>query len=772
MEVITITTCNYGGEYAVVVLEGNFTYTFSSSIATDFIEITNTANTAINTGTGSVSINNSGIDTVRMHIFTNSACSTQNTCRTTTVNRSPCLANVQFPTYVDTANSNYDTHFVSNCNNAGQFFEIVLFAGSYEFASSDTSDIFVFTDTANNLFFAQQTPVIANVTTTTFLVVRVHIFSNSLCGEEYSCRTTTVTRLPCIATSQYPNYTVQSSYDPAIDTITNCNYAGEFIEMDVSGGETYVVSSDSSDWFFLTLTDDTYLSSGETPFSFTNPYGDTTLRLHIFRDSNCGEINSCRQTYVRCTTCPVPEPEISSSDSVACLDDLPVTLTNTSPFLGETYWYEGSCASIPIDSGLTIQVSPSTSATYFCANSYEGQLSLCDSQHLEVFVSPTVNIGSVINVLCHGNQSGSAIAAGSSGLPPYSYLWSNGEDSSAIENVGVGSISVLLTDNNGCFAYDTVQITQPEPLEDSVFNLITPLCFEDETGAIGILISGGVTPYSYSWSTGATTATINDLSNGTYSLTLTDNNNCEEVYSYDIIAPDSLVNDISVTDVWCEGDSNGSVNTAVNGGTSPYEFNWSNAATTSDLTAIAAGVYLVTVIDSNGCEIIDSAIVEYSHAAPQINMDSSDIICVDQTLTLDAGAGFIYSWSTGQSTQTITIASAGTYTVSVTDFNGCSSSQSIIVLADSCLGITTIMNNSAFQLYPNPTNGLVQFELNLRSVKLINVTLVNLMGQTVRTISLENARSGYFDFSGLAKGVYMFNAHFEDGIRSEQLIIQ
>lgn len=74
---VSIATCNYAGEYAVVVLQGSFTYTFESATATDFLEITTTANVTIDTGTGSVSINNSGIDTVRMHIFTNNACSTR-----------------------------------------------------------------------------------------------------------------------------------------------------------------------------------------------------------------------------------------------------------------------------------------------------------------------------------------------------------------------------------------------------------------------------------------------------------------------------------------------------------------------------------------------------------------------------------------------------------------------------------------------------------------------------------------------------------------------
>lgn len=772
MNALTITTCNYAGEYAVVVLSGNFNYTFESNVATDFIEITNTSNTTLSTGTGSVSINNTGIDTVRMHIFTNSACSTQNACRVTTVTRAPCLATIQFPSYVDTASSTYDTHFVSTCNYPGQFFEIVLFAGSYEIASSDTSDVFVFTDSANNVFFSQQTPVVANITTTNYLKIRVHIFTDANCGTEFACRTTTVKRLPCVATSQYPNYTVQASDDPALDTITDCSYAGEYIVMDISAGETYEVSSDSADWFFLTLTDDTYISSGQTPFTFTNPYGDTTIRVHIFQDSACGEQDTCRQTYVQCLTCPVPIPSVSSSDSVACLDDLPITLTNDDPFVGETYWYTGTCASAPIDSGTTIQVSPSTTTTYYCANSYESLLSLCDSFTLEVFPSPSVSIGNVVDVLCFGESSGSAQATGSAGLSPYSYLWSTGEDSNYVGQLNAGLLSVLLTDDNGCFAYDTVQITQPEAIEDSIFNQVNPLCFGDETGELGIMISGGVTPYAYSWSNLETTSTITNLGQGNYSFTLTDENGCEEIYSYDIISPEELVNEIEITDVWCKGDSNGAIQTDVEGGVSSYDYNWSTGDTNSQLADLNEGVYVLTLTDQNGCTLEDTATISYTHDSPEILMDTTAIICVDQTTTLDAGAGFVYVWSTNQSTQTIEISDPGTYMVTITDFNGCSSSQGIIVTADSCLGISPISKTPNYRIYPNPSNGSVQFEIINSDLSLDYVQLESISGQTIKKISLTGYQAGTLDLLDVAKGVYILNFVFDTGVQSEQIIIQ
>jgi hypothetical protein len=772
---VTITTCNYGGEYAVVILSGSFTYTFESSVATDYLEITNTSNTTLIYGTGSVSYNNSGINTVRMHIFTDSSCGTQNTCRVTTVTRDPCIATVQFPTYVDTANSNYDTHFVSNCNYAGQFYEIYLTGGQYEISSSNTSDIFVFTDTANNLFFSQQTPVITTITTTTFLVIRVHIFSNTSCGAESSCRTTAVRRLPCIAATQYPNYTVQTSNDPAPDYITNCNYAGDYVQIDVSGGETYEMTSDSADWFFLTLTDNTYLSSGQTPFTFINPYGDTTMRVHIFRDSACGELSACRQTYIQCTTCPVPPPSISSSASVACLAELPITLTADSAFVGQVYWYSGSCNSTPIDSGISIQVSPSSSTTYFCANSFEGTLSVCDSMFLEVYPSPAVSIGSVQDILCNGETTGSAVATGSAGLSPYAFLWSNGEDSTLVDGLGAGWFTVTLTDANGCSAFDTVQINEPSPIQDSLFYQANPLCNSDLTGALGVIISGGTTPYTYNWSTTESTSSITNLGHGTYTLTLTDNNGCEEVYSYDVVAPDALVNNMTTYNVWCEGDSNGVITTSVNGGVLPYSYNWSNSTITSGQTNVAEGNYYLTVTDSNSCVVYDTAIVGHTNTNPTIEMDSADIICAGKSLVLDAGAGFVYKWSTSKATQTIEVDTAGAYTVTVTDFNGCESAHTIIIVADSCLGINSLSLNTALSLFPNPTSGLLQFELSKSIAEPFEITIVSALGKVVQTkicTSNNQNEQHYLDLSQLAKGVYLVQFQFKDEMVSRSVIIQ
>src|SRR5206468_1497970 len=112
---------------------------------------------------------------------------------------------------------------------------------------------------------------------------------------------------------------------------------------------------------------------------------------------------------------------------------------------------------------------------------------------------------------------------------------------------------------------------------------------------------GGTPAYSYSWNTGATTASINSLVAGTYSVTVTDAHSCTASCSYTVTEPSALSVSCSKTDVSCNGGSNGSAAVAASGGTQPYNYSWSNGGTTSSIGALVAGTYSVTVSDNHGC---------------------------------------------------------------------------------------------------------------------------------------------------------------------------
>ena len=139
------------------------------------------------------------------------------------------------------------------------------------------------------------------------------------------------------------------------------------------------------------------------------------------------------------------------------------------------------------------------------------------------------------------------------------------------------------------------------------------LCYGGNDGSIDLSVSGGTSPYVYSWSTGAVTEDIFGLSVGSYAVTVTDSNNCSVTLSINIsqpLAPLSL--GTIIQGVSCFGGNNGEIDLVVNGGTTPYSFIWSNGSTNEDLTNVSTGIYDVNVTDSNGCAISGTYIQRWS----------------------------------------------------------------------------------------------------------------------------------------------------------------
>jgi gliding motility-associated-like protein len=211
-----------------------------------------------------------------------------------------------------------------------------------------------------------------------------------------------------------------------------------------------------------------------------------------------------------------------------------------------------------------------------------------------------------------------------------------------------------------------------------------PLCHGDTTGTAFAAGAGGQPPYSYLWSTGATTQSISGLGAGIYSVTVTDAFSCTKNVFFQITEPDEILNNATVTDIQCSSSNTGSVNTSVTGGTPPYSYLWSNGATTSSITGLAAGVYTLTLTDANGC------IKNYSYtisASPPVSFTTSSVPATcgqangSASVTISSGTGpFTYVWnpnvSSGPSANNL---AAGNYTVTVTDANGCSDTQTITV---------------------------------------------------------------------------------------------
>jgi photosystem II stability/assembly factor-like uncharacterized protein len=206
----------------------------------------------------------------------------------------------------------------------------------------------------------------------------------------------------------------------------------------------------------------------------------------------------------------------------------------------------------------------------------------------------------------------------------------------------------------------------------------------ENTGGATVAITGGTTPYDILWDNGSQIASANALSAGIHYVNVADALGCTSFASFMIntnAGPQITLDNIM--DNGCAGDNNGAISINVSGGESPYTFQWSNHATTQNITNLAYGCYEVTVTDANGCQAADVYFVD-EPAPLYINHTTSAPSCATAngiiTLVVGGGVGpYQYAWSTGATTSGLSSVAAGVYTVTVGDANGCEKAQTIIL---------------------------------------------------------------------------------------------
>ena len=284
---------------------------------------------------------------------------------------------------------------------------------------------------------------------------------------------------------------------------------------------------------------------------------------------------------------------------------------------------------------------------------------------------------------CNGAASGSVDLTVSGGTAPYTYLWSNGATTQDLTNVAAGTYTVTITDDEGCTQTASATVGEASAI---VANAVpTPAaCNGAASGSVDLTVSGGTAPYTYLWSNGATTQDLTNVAAGTYTVTITDDEGCTQTASATVGEASAIVANAVPTPAACNGAASGSVDLTVSGGTAPYTYLWSNGATTQDLTNVAAGTYTVTITDDEGCTQTASATVGEASAIVA-NAVPTPAACngaasgsVD--LTVSGGtAPYTYLWSNGATTQDLTNVAAGTYTVTITDDEGCTQTASATV---------------------------------------------------------------------------------------------
>ena len=316
---------------------------------------------------------------------------------------------------------------------------------------------------------------------------------------------------------------------------------------------------------------------------------------------------------------------------------------------------------------------------------------------------PLTASGTWVDVFCFGAATGSINLTVGGGfnppdVPDYQFLWAHGATTEDLVHLAAGQYSVTVTaiPTSTDSSILNFTITEPNALTISG-TTVDILCHGLNTGSIGTTVSGGVAPYSYEWNNGFTTADMTGLTAGNYMLTVTDNNLCEVEQSFVLSQPGSPFNvGANVVDVDCYGASTGEIYVTVSGATpfsgsgAPYLFTWSNGASTEDLSGVSAGMYSLTIEDANGCTTILPVLPVLQPTAPitvnGVVTHVSNFGAMDGSISLTVSGGtpgYNYGWTgpAGLITADSTVSSlnGGTYTVTVTDMNGCTQTATFVV---------------------------------------------------------------------------------------------
>ncbi|MBV6441140.1 MAG: hypothetical protein EPGJADBJ_02819 [Saprospiraceae bacterium] len=410
-----------------------------------------------------------------------------------------------------------------------------------------------------------------------------------------------------------------------------------------------------------------------------------------------------------------------------------------------------------------------------CEHSVSGVVDACDVGGCAI----TATIAAV-QPKCFGEASGALTAQPVGGITPYQYAWSNNGTTATLTGLTAGTYSVTITDAAGCSVSLSQTLVAPAAVVITPAT-VAPKCFGEATGAISTTTTGGTPSYQYLWSNNAVTASISNLSAGTYMLTVTDANGCKGTVSQTLTDPDPVTISPFPENPKCNGEATGSITANVDGGTEPYQYLWSNNAATATINNLNAGTYTLTVTDANGCT---GTMSQTLTNPPLLQITPGNILHPSQgqnngsiNTTVSGGTGTLtFIWFRNNSlyasgTKDLSNLPQGNYRLEVTDANGCTASFTYNLTET----VGTRNPNEAFfaEVFPNPASDKAALAVAFSQPVTLRLALVDAAGRVLHSWTVDNVTEQHIplDVKDLPGGVYQLRILAGDEVVGRLLVV-
>ena len=465
------------------------------------------------------------------------------------------------------------------------------------------------------------------------------------------------------ATTQSINVTTSGTYSVTVTNASGCSATSASTTVTVNAAPTTpTITAGGSTTFCaggsVTLTASSagsYLWSNGATTQSINVTTSGTFSVTVTNASGCSATSAATTVTVNAN----PSTPVITADgpTTFCAGG---SVTLTAPSATSYLWSNGATTQ-----SINVTTSGTFSVTVTNASGCSATSAATTVTVNAVPATPTITAGGPTTFCAGGSVTLTASSAPS-------YLWSNGATTQSINVTTSGSYSVTVTNAGGCGA--TSAITPVTVNAKPATPVITP------SGPTTFCVGGSVTltapaGYTYSWSNGATTQSINVTTSGTFSVTVS-NAGCSTTSAATSVTvnanPATPVITPNGSTTFCAG---GSVTLTAS---SAPSYLWSTGATTQAINVTTSGAYSVTVTNASGCSTTSAATtvtVNAKPATPVITPSGSTAICPGSSVTLTAPAGYTYHWSNGPTTQSINVTSAGSYSVTVTNASGCSTAS-------------------------------------------------------------------------------------------------